>query len=172
VAAADPAVPDPIAADAAPDQPDTKPDKPDKKPDKPDKPDTKPDRDDRKSSGSSGDSKRGKVTITFLVLPPSTRVSASAGSVSGKQLTIDRGKRAISVKLQAEGYVSQSVSVVPDRNRDVVRQLKREPEPPEINKPEPPEIKKPDEPEPEPREILDPAPKPDPDPAPAPSPNE
>jgi hypothetical protein len=163
-----PPIPDAAPAAARPDaaaqakKPEPDPKEPVKKaePDKK-KPDTN-------SSGGSRDPPRGgKVTVTFLVIPPSARVIASGGQVSGKRLIAERGNKPITVKLQAPGYHTQVVSVIPDKSHELVRTLARKPEP-EPEEPEPPQ----EEPKPEPaKEEPKVEPKPQPsEPTPAPTP--
>jgi outer membrane biosynthesis protein TonB len=163
-----PPIPDAAPAAARPDAAAQakKPEPDPKEPVKKAEPDKK--KPDSNSSGGSRDPPRGgKVTVTFLVIPPSARVIASGGQVSGKRLIAERGNKPITVKLQAPGYHTQVVSVIPDKSHELVRTLARKPEP-EPEEPEPPQ----EEPKPEPaKEEPKVEPKPQPsEPTPAPTP--
>jgi serine/threonine-protein kinase len=162
-AQAQPATPDAAAArpPAPPPKPTpppvaTPPRPPPEKPARPDKPDVKKDdrkdvkKDDKKDV--KADDKQNKVTIDVIVVPPRASIDVNGEPVEGGQVSVPRGKKAVRIRIASPGYATQTVKVVPDRDREVVVQLER----------------KSSEPAPTPPAPEEPPPAPTPEPAPAP----
>jgi serine/threonine-protein kinase len=87
-----------------------------------------------------------KVTIQFLIVPASATIVVDGRSLGGKRLELERSKKPLSVRIEAPGYESRTLKVVPDKDNEVIFQLIRKPE------------------------EREPAPEPPPEPAPAPEP--
>jgi hypothetical protein len=99
-----------------------------------------------------------KVTIQFLIVPASATIVVDGRSLGGKRLELERSKKPLSVRIEAPGYESRTLKVVPDKDNEVIFQLIRKPEEREPAPEPPPEAPAPT-PEPEsPAEPDAPAP--------------
>ncbi len=94
----------------------------------------------------------GKVSIEFLIVPPSARVTIDGKPLRGKRMEVKRGKKGMKVRIEASGYEAQTLTVVPNEDREVLVQLLREPEeepaPPPDPQPDPPPKEEPENPAP------------------------